>query len=297
MGKGRFDSPLMLRKTINHYYGDFTNRTNFTISPGQVHLWFFATDHFYGRLGKLKSNLSRSESERADSFLCDTTRWRYLVIRGLLREIIGNYLHLPPAAIVFESGPFGKPHIIVGQNSSHMHFNLSYSNSKALVGISCQEIGVDIEKMAGLNNLAAMVTTYFTLREQKAFHLISREDRFSFFYSHWVRKEAFLKAQGIGLGDHISKAEVLPCDWKKRHSGETFGRSRFLGQRCTKGMVWKKKWLVEEIEVFSGYKSAFCVENDICELSLNELAGTSSGRVLAQDGFQTGRQHVVFVDG
>src|SRR5438105_11968195 len=79
-----------------------------SLGSAEVHVWAANLDAAPTILASLASILSSAELERAARFHFEHHRKRWLVGRGMLRAILGRYLHSKPAAIAFDYGPFGK---------------------------------------------------------------------------------------------------------------------------------------------------------------------------------------------
>ena len=231
------------------------------LSPSDVHIWHFSLDQFYWCIEKLKKNLSSEEKQRANSFLFKRDRLRYQTIHGLLREILGLYLNIPPISLKFYSGPYGKPYIDPSLNSIGICFNISLSNGIALVGITLRrEIGVDIEEMHKISEVESLVQTQFADYEKKKFYSLSNNQKLPFFYSCWVRKEALLKAISAGIGNDLSRFNVMHHNKKAE---------KVIDIPNVEGRT--QNWLLKDIELFDNVKCAFCVEGEKYLLSLIQL--------------------------
>src|SRR5262245_37170099 len=78
----------------------------------RVLVWTAVLDDTAGRrFEQLARLLSSDESQRARRFRFERDRKRFIVCRGVLREILGTYLGKNPEAIVFSYGPQGKPYL------------------------------------------------------------------------------------------------------------------------------------------------------------------------------------------
>ncbi|RYF66751.1 MAG: 4'-phosphopantetheinyl transferase superfamily protein, partial [Comamonadaceae bacterium] len=98
------------------------------------------------------------------------------------------------------------------------HFNLSHSQGVGLIALSAEaEVGVDVELVRPMGDVTALADNYFDGAEQSALAAIGPGPaRDLAFFRCWTRKEACLKAAGIGLGldtrsFHVG-VEPAPCD-------------------------------------------------------------------------------------
>ncbi len=232
-----------------------------SLSSSDVHIWHFSLDQFYWCIEKLKNNLSSEENERVNSFPFFRDRVHYQTIHGLLREILGLYLNIPPISFKFYSGPYGKPYIDPSLNSIGFYFNISHSNGIAVVGITLRrEIGVDIEEIHKMSDMESLVQTQFTDYEKKKFYLLSNNQKLPFFYSCWVRKEALLKAISVGIGNDLSRLNVMYHNTKIE---------KVIDAPNVEGRT--QEWLLKDISLMDNVKCALCVEGKKYHLSLIQL--------------------------
>ena len=78
-----------------------------TLPPGEVHLWRGRLDGVADREREvLRSVLNAEERARAARFYFERDRRRFTVARGFLRVLLGRYLRLKPAGLVFGASRF-----------------------------------------------------------------------------------------------------------------------------------------------------------------------------------------------
>src|SRR5271163_2031526 len=79
------------------------------LAPGEIHVWraSLSTDEL--TLRNLESTLAGEERARAARFIFERDRDRYIAARGILRDLLGQYLRCAPRSIEFVYGPHGKP--------------------------------------------------------------------------------------------------------------------------------------------------------------------------------------------
>jgi 4'-phosphopantetheinyl transferase len=167
---------------------------------GEVHLRLIDLREAAGAEVPLRRFLSLDEIERAGQFQRDATRFRFVVVRGLLRQILGSCVGAAPAQIAFSYGKNGKPALAGTDAESGLSFNVSHSGDYALIGVALRrEIGVDIEQLRPMPDFANIARGYFSAAEIGALTAVPESDRLRAFFACWTRKEAFMKATGAGM--------------------------------------------------------------------------------------------------
>ncbi len=146
--------------------------------------------------------LSDAERIRAARFVFDRDRTRFIAAHAGLRIVLGGLLGIDAAAIGLTEDENGKPRL-AGDVRPPLFFNLSHSNELAAVAVSAGfEVGLDIE-MRHSTDLSGVVSM-FSKNEQVALAALPACHAFDV----WTRKEAFMKAVGIGLSLPIDSFEV-----------------------------------------------------------------------------------------
>ncbi|MEJ8813621.1 4'-phosphopantetheinyl transferase superfamily protein [Variovorax ureilyticus] len=143
--------------------------------------------------------LSRDERERAARFVFARDRERFVAAHVALRQVLAAYSGVTASLLQFLPGKAGKPALA---RPAGLQFNLSHSQSVALIAIADgnAEVGVDVEVLRPMPDAEAMAAAYFTDAEQRALAAVGPELRDRAFFTCWTRKEACLKAVGLGLG-------------------------------------------------------------------------------------------------
>ena len=221
-----------------------------------VHVWKVNLHAEFLQSAALWPILSEKERERADKFHFPRDRNRFVICRGLLRILIGNYLDLDPANIDFTYNQYGKPFLANAPGEEALRFNVSHSNELALYAFtsSC-EIGVDIEFMAAKEDELQIAERFFSPMEVGALHALRADLQTEAFYLCWTRKEAFVKARGQGLS--------LPLDHfvVSLKPGEP---ARLLSIKGDPGEL--RKWSMKSLYPGPGYAAAVVVEGSTCNL-------------------------------
>ena len=152
-------------------------------------------------LAYLASTLSLKEKKKAVRFRREIDRQVYVAGRGMLRVLIGECLNLFPSEIDILEERFGKPYLKDHRDS--FQFNLSNSGHYIAIAIhpGDQQVGVDLEVMNKKFEYWEVAAHYFTSNECDG--VFCHKD----FYKIWTKKEALLKATGVGLVDGLNKLD------------------------------------------------------------------------------------------
>jgi 4'-phosphopantetheinyl transferase len=143
------------------------------------------------------AGLSVSEQVRAQRFVFDRDRRRYVAAHRALRAVLTEEAGLGPGE-EFILGPNGKPSLSRGGAAS---FNLSHSGEWAVIAVAHgADIGVDVEVPRSMDDLDELAQQHFGAAELRELYRTSDPgDRLAAFFRGWTRKEACLKAIGSGL--------------------------------------------------------------------------------------------------
>jgi 4'-phosphopantetheinyl transferase len=164
----------------------------------------------------------------------------------MLRMLLGNYLGIEAKHIKFRYGKRGKPGIANKYDGMPLDFNLSHSKNLVLYAfIRKREVGIDIEYIRPIPEMAQIVESYFSTKEKEKFFGLSEERRKEYFFELWTRKEAFLKATGIGLG------QLTDCFDEISSDGFFWIRNK---------QVRSASWRIEGLSPATGFSAAYAAE-------------------------------------
>lgn len=168
--------------------------------PGEVHLWHFLLRRISP---ESISVLDAHEQKQARRFVFPRDRERYLAAHFHLRRVLGAYLGIAASAVQFARSSSGKP-MLVGPSRGpqpRLTFNLSHAGDRAVLAVAGDiEVGVDIETLRREEPDAALARTVLTDQEFEQLNRLPPHRRSRAFLECWTRKEACLKALGLGLG-------------------------------------------------------------------------------------------------
>jgi 4'-phosphopantetheinyl transferase len=146
------------------------------------------------RLEALAVSLTADELGRAHRMLPLPGR-RAVASRGILRELLGSELGLPPAEVMLRVGEHGKPYV-----DGPLAFSVAHSDDVAVFAFADgQAVGVDIERIRALDDGEALAAEVLGEAERNALATLPPESRDAAFLEAWTRKEAYLKGRGDGL--------------------------------------------------------------------------------------------------
>ena len=184
-----------------HQHALVVSTTMKTIDDRLIELRLFDLDRL--EVGQIES--LESEQEEASRFQFAHDSSRYLVRRSILRSLLGELHEIVPANIRIQRPKGGRPTL---EGLPGFHFNTSRSGSWFIVASSGEVVpGVDMEANRSLGNIASLIRRISTPGEQQ---LIADVDSFTseWFLRIWTRKEAVLKALGLGLALDPSRVGV-----------------------------------------------------------------------------------------
>ena len=153
--------------------------------------------------------LSDDERRRAERFVFDRDRFRFILGRTRLRQLLGARLDVAPSSIEFTYGTRGKPSLSSVFAGSGLRFNVSHCGNLAVYAFAWhREIGVDVEAVAPIPDADAIAARFFSRRENATYSSLRPSERPLGFFNCWTRKEAFIKALGDGLSYSLDRFDV-----------------------------------------------------------------------------------------
>ncbi|HEY4330847.1 MAG TPA: 4'-phosphopantetheinyl transferase superfamily protein [Phycisphaerae bacterium] len=165
------------------------------LAPASIHVWCCPLQASSQELDAAQSLLSDHERTLANRFHRSLHRQRYIVARAALRRLLTAYLREKDAAALhFSYGPAGKPQL----ENRGIHFNLSHSGDWALVAISSQPVGIDLEEIRTLD-FEATARSIFAPEALLALARAPAHQKAETFFQLWVQNEARHKAFGLGI--------------------------------------------------------------------------------------------------
>ena len=179
------------------------------VGPNEIHVWRIGLVWPDIVESRLKICLTDEELHRAAGFHFAHDRRRFILRRAILRRLLASYLGARAALVHFLSGPYGKPFIRGQEKPDGIRFNCSHSGDFGLIAISRRgELGCDVEQHRQLEDAEDLAANCFSVSEIKEMNALPRSLKTMGFFNCWTRKEAFVKAIGVGLSFPLNRLSV-----------------------------------------------------------------------------------------
>ncbi len=179
------------------------------VAPKEIQVWRINLRRPPAEISQRQNLLSAAEKKQAAQFHFTSDQRRFIVRRAALRQLLATNLGLGSEAIQIESANFQKPAIAETQNPGWLRFNCSHSADWALIALAReQEVGVDLEQHRPMADAGDLADRFFSRREVKELAGLPPAFKVQGFFNGWTRKEAFVKAIGLGLSYPLNRFSV-----------------------------------------------------------------------------------------
>jgi 4'-phosphopantetheinyl transferase len=222
------------------------------LDEGEVHIWRGCLPQPEETAAALCKTLSADEHQRAQRFVFEPDRQRFICARGILRMLLGRYLGQAPENLRFSYSRYGKP-ALAHPAKSPIGFNLSHSHELVLCAFARnREIGVDVEHVREDRATREIAERFFSEHEVAMLRSLPAEEQAKAFFDCWTRKEAYIKGRGEGLSFPLKQFDVslLP--------GAPAALLACRDQANPRALLWT----LREISAGAGYAAAIAVEGD-----------------------------------
>ena len=231
------------------------------LTVDDVHVWSAGLACPGSAIAHFEALLSSEERARADRFFNPRDRRRYVVGRGCLRRLLGEYLNIPPATVALTATALGKPYTADPQ--SGVRFNVAHSEELALFAIARgREVGVDVERERPNVDWRDLARRNFAPEEYDSLTSESCTfDRREAFFRCWARKEAYVKALGIGMQILLDGFAV------------TIAADSAVILHTAHDPNQHSRWDLRSLSPAAGFAAALVVEGWNCRLFCGRRAG------------------------
>lgn len=222
-----------------------------------VHVWRTCLDVPPAAHDTLWHTLSPDERARAGSFHRAYDRVRFIAARGYLRVILGRYLARPPDQLRFAANAYGKPVLVPEHHGTPPHFSVSHSRALALYAITGRrQVGIDLEYIQPDFPYREIAEQFFSPREIATLLALPVAWQRGAFFAGWTRKEAYVKARGIGLSLPLNQFDVSLAPGEPPALLRVHGIEHEAAQ-----------WSLHHLQPDSGYAAAVAVEGHGCRIT------------------------------
>lgn len=178
-----------------------------TLDDGAVQAFVVPLSAGFRTIRRMQMLLSPAERAQAARFVFERDRRTFILSHGALRQILGWFCGVDPAALCFRDEARGKPYLV--DAPAGLQFNLSHCEGVCLVGVvRGPAIGVDVERLRALDDMDQLAKQCFSAAEQRELEALPEPLRYEAFFNAWTRKEAFIKALGDGLSYPLDRFDV-----------------------------------------------------------------------------------------
>lgn len=188
--------------------------------------------------------LSCPERARA-ARLTGSSRETFVASHAAARQIIAGYVGLPPGDVALIADYGQRPRL-----ADHtMAISLAHTEGLALLALSHEEVGVDVERSSAIpadevEDLAAFI---LSPPERDQMNALTPASKPRALVEAWSRKEACLKLMGLGVSQ-VLMAEITVSGGK--------GSTRHRASICTR----PEHYRIEDLELHEGFVGAVATE-------------------------------------
>jgi phosphopantetheinyl transferase len=143
--------------------------------------------------------LSAGEVERCRTYRFESDAAAFALRRVLLRHVVSRRLDVPYGNVIVKERTAGGLDVSVPRQRSSLFASLSGSRSAVACAVSGSSIGIDVEPIRNLPDLASLAKA--SMAESERREIFAADEAATCFLKHWTLKEAYLKALGCGLSE------------------------------------------------------------------------------------------------
>ncbi len=190
-------------------------------------------------LPALEIYLNGPDRQRADRFKFAEDRARFVLARGLLGRCLRDHLDYPVAPLNLALTPQGRPFL---PEDPEVQFSLSHSHDWVAVAVSLgTRVGIDLELVQTDLQFPELAERIFSENDLQTFQSLSVEERPVAFFRAWTGKEAYLKANGVGIAAGMKEVSI------------SAGTGAPTGRIADAGDAQAGKWCLEDLPLPAGY--------------------------------------------
>ena len=163
-----------------------------------VYMRLYDLDGYEAIIQSVAHLLSSEEQIKSDRFFKQIHKDRYILTRAFTRIFLSEISGVSAASLKFSKSQFGKPIL----DNVSIPFSISHSENYLLLSATERgNIGCDIEssKNIDISDVTEIATKIASTKEMNRMIECEGEARKRYASNLWVKKEAWLKALGLGF--------------------------------------------------------------------------------------------------
>ncbi len=216
------------------------------LKSNEVDLWLITIPTAMDSLPDYRARLTDDERDRADRFHFAQDRARFTLGRAVLRQLLTRYLGHGNFSLA--ANHHGKPYL--REPDQALEFNVAHSGDLVLLGFTRgRAIGVDVERMRPDFATTEIANRFFAPDEASIVAALPEPERVRGFFNCWTRKEAYIKARGLGLSLPLHSFSVAFA------AGEAPALLRVDGDTGA-----SQRWTIVDLPTCDGYAAATVFE-------------------------------------
>jgi len=220
-----------------------------------IDVWTFDVEQF--EQAATSEVLSAEEKQRAARFHFARDRLCYTLSHTWLRQVLSKYTLRAASDIEIRTERNGKPYL--AQRS--IEFNLSHTDELTAIAVCRSPVGVDVERVRQVGQpLFAMIGR----EDAETIAHLEQSERQVAFFQCWARKEALLKAAGMGLPENLERVSI------------GVGPNSEIVSSIAEIKAWR--WRVLDLHVPEGFAGAVACEADEAEVAYRDVRALLAGR-------------------
>lgn len=167
-----------------------------------IHVWHTVLSDHNKYYTLFQDWLSAEEKSRIAKFK-PLYRQRFILSRGILRDLLSRYSGQTPEKIQFSYTEQGKPIFMSQGFNKRIEFNLSHSKERiAFAFTQDTPVGIDLEYKKQRKYIDKIAYRFFPGEDYEQLKYLNNEEKLTAFFNAWVSNEALLKALGQHLQTH-----------------------------------------------------------------------------------------------
>ena len=212
-----------------------------------VVVWLARVGEWQPFLAGIEPLLDSRERERAGRFHFAEDRARFIMGRGLLREMAAPFLMREPAEIEIGYTERDRP-VFVGERKTQ--FSIAHSGDIVALALTAHaRVGIDVEFMRRDLDPLELAPRIFSEAALIDLRNLPAAGQRPAFFRAWTRKEAYLKARGEGIAEALTQV------------GVPLTEVDVMNVHDARDPSVQDEWLVRSLPVGDDYSGSVAYEN------------------------------------